>query len=81
MRYFFMKFFIVVIFNSTFLNDDVILKSDVIAGSGAGNLRKGGNKTVDDVLNGLKETTNGKGIARNFESSGDMNKLLRILML
>ena len=29
-----------------------------------------GSKTVEELLNGLTETTNGKGIARNFESIG-----------
>ncbi len=27
-----------------------------------------GSKAIDDLINGLKETTNGKGIARNFEA-------------
>ena len=34
---------------------------------------------INDLIRDLKETTNGKGVVRNFESSGDMNKLLKIL--
>ena len=30
-----------------------------------------GSKTIDDIIDGLPETTNGKGDARNFESTGD----------
>lgn len=37
----------------------------------------GGSKTIDDLINGLKETTNGKGIARNFEASGGYEQTLK----
>ena len=33
--------------------------------------------TIDDLINGLKETTNGKGIARNFEASGGYEQTLK----
>ena len=33
-------------------------------------------KTVDDLINGLRETTNGKGVARNFESFGGYRQTL-----
>ena len=36
-----------------------------------------GSKTVDDLINGLAETTNGKGIARNFEASGGYEQTLK----
>ena len=38
---------------------------------------EGGRKTIDDIINGLPETTNGKGVARNFESTGDFEKTIR----
>ena len=28
-----------------------------------------GSKTIDDIIDGLPETTNGKGVARNFEQT------------
>ena len=34
-------------------------------------------KTIDDVIDGLPETTNGKGVARNFESTGDFEQTIR----
>ena len=36
-----------------------------------------GSTTIDDLINGLKETTNGKGIARNFEASGGYEQTLK----
>ena len=33
--------------------------------------------SVDDLLKGLDETTNGKGVARNFESSGGYEQTLK----
>lgn len=48
-------------------------KADDAAGWGV----EGGNKTIDDLINGLKETTNGKGIARNFEASGGYEQALK----
>ena len=41
------------------------------------NTYKSGNKTVDDLLNNLPDTTNGKGFARNFESTGGFPQTLR----
>lgn len=38
---------------------------------------QGGNKTVEDLISGLKETTNGNGVARNFESSGGYEQTLK----
>ena len=36
-----------------------------------------GSKTIDDIIDGLPETTNGKGVARNFESTGDFEQTIR----
>ena len=36
-----------------------------------------GKTTVDDLLKGLDETTNGKGVARNFESTGGYDQTLK----
>ena len=33
-------------------------------------------KTIDDLINGLRETTNGKGVTRNFESFGGYTQTL-----
>ena len=30
-----------------------------------------------DIIDGLPETTNGKGVARNFESTGDFEQTIR----
>lgn len=38
---------------------------------------KSGRTTVDDLLKGLDETTNGKGVARNFESTGGYDQTLK----
>ena len=38
---------------------------------------KSDSTTIDDLINGLKETTNGKGIARNFEASGGYEQTLK----
>lgn len=38
---------------------------------------EGGSKTIDDIIGNLDETTNGKGIARNFESSGGFDQTLK----
>ena len=40
-------------------------------------VKKSGSKTVDDLLKGLDETTNGKGVARNFESTGGYDRTLK----
>ena len=36
-----------------------------------------GSTSVDDLLKNLVETTNGKGIARNFESTGGYDQTLK----
>ena len=36
-----------------------------------------GSSIVDDIIKGLEETTNGKRIARNFESSGGYERILK----
>lgn len=36
-----------------------------------------GKTTIDDLLKGLDETTNGKGVARNFESTGGYDQTLK----
>ena len=38
---------------------------------------KGGNKSVDDIISGLPENTNGKGVARNFESTGGYEQTIK----
>ena len=38
---------------------------------------KSGKTTIDDLLKGLDETTNGKGVARNFESTGGYDQTLK----
>lgn len=38
---------------------------------------KRGGKTVDELIKGLKETTNGKGVARNFEAVGGYKQTLK----
>ena len=43
----------------------------------AGDLLESGSKTIDDIIDGLPETTNGKGVARNFESTGDFEQTIR----
>ena len=48
-----------------------------INGGMADDLIEGGSKTIDDLIGNLKETTNGKGIARNFESSGGFEQTLK----
>lgn len=38
---------------------------------------KGGSKTIDDIIDNLSETTNGKGVARNFESTGGFDQTIK----
>ena len=38
---------------------------------------KGGSNTIDNLINRLEETTNGKGVARNFEASGGYEQTLK----
>ena len=40
-------------------------------------ISESGSKTIDDIIDGLPETTNGKGVARNFESTGDFEQTIR----
>ena len=51
-----------------------IQKSESSKGDGGG---KSDETTVDDLLEGLEETTNGKGTARNFESTGGYDQTLK----
>ncbi|WP_252250320.1 hypothetical protein [Clostridium sp. ZBS13] len=37
----------------------------------------GVSKAIEDILSGVKETTNGKGVARNFEKSGGYEQTLK----
>ena len=46
-------------------------------GKGGKAVGKSGKTTVDDLLKGLDETTNGKGVARNFESTGGYDQTLK----
>ena len=46
-------------------------------GKGGKAVGKSGKTTVDDLLKGLDETTNGKGVARNFESIGGYDQALK----
>ncbi len=59
--------------------DDLSMASsadELIPVGNADNLVDSDSKAVDDLLNGLEETTNGKGVARNFESSGGYEQTL-----
>ena len=47
------------------------------AAEDAGKVVESGGKTIDDIIDGLPETTNGKGVARNFESTGDFEQTIR----
>ena len=50
------------------------------AGVGAGfmdDVVEGGSKTIDDIIDNLPETTNGKGVARNFESTGGFDQTIK----
>ena len=46
------------------------------SGNGGSEATKGAGKTVDDIINGATETTNKKGVARNFEKSGGFEQTL-----
>ena len=37
---------------------------------------RGGSKSIDDILEGGKETTNNAGVAKNFEKTGGFEKTL-----
>lgn len=37
----------------------------------------GSSKTIDDIIDNLPETTNGKGVARNFESTGGFDQTIK----
>lgn len=45
--------------------------------SGGDDAIKSGNKSIDDLINSMEETTNRKGVARNFESSGGYEQTLK----
>lgn len=47
------------------------------AGKVASALDEGGSKTIDDIIDNLAETTNGKGVARNFESTGGFDQTIK----
>ena len=44
---------------------------------GVGSANGGGSKTIDDIIDNLPETTNGKGVARNFESTGGFDQTIK----
>ncbi len=44
---------------------------------GGGNTGGNGGVTIDEIINSLPETTNGKGVARNFESGGGFDQTIR----
>ena len=37
----------------------------------------GGNKSVNDIISNLPETTNGKGVARNFEATNGFEQTIK----
>lgn len=66
------------------LNSSVQGDADDSAGQSSGNaaksglyLEESGSKTIDDIIDNLPETTNGKGVARNFESTGGFDQTIR----
>ena len=44
---------------------------------GGGNTGGNGSATIDEIIDSLPETTNGKGVARNFESRGGFDQTIR----
>ncbi len=44
---------------------------------GGGSDAGGGSSTIDDIIDNLPETTNGKGVARNFESTGGFEQTIK----
>lgn len=50
---------------------------DILDLRNSGNALKGGSKTIDDIIDKLPETTNGKGVARNFESTGGFDQTIK----
>ena len=55
-------------------------KTPVVTGEGAAGQTGGaeeGSKTINDIIDSLPETTNGKGVARNFESTGGFDQTIR----
>ena len=55
---------------------DIAQKAAMGADAAAGGV-EGSSKTISDIIDNLPETTNGRGIARNFESSGGFNQTLK----
>ena len=56
---------------------DDVAKTESNASGEAETAGEGGGKTIDDIIDGLPETTNGKGVARNFESTGDFDQTIK----
>ena len=44
---------------------------------GGGNTGGNGSATIDEIIDSLPETTNGKGVARDFESRGGFDQTIR----
>ena len=63
----------------------IILQNPQIKGTNSGlnyNLqffadKGGGNKSVNDIISNLPETTNGKGVARNFEATNGFEQTIK----
>ncbi len=55
---------------------DIAKKAAMGADDAAGSI-EGSNKTISDIIDNLPETTNGRGVARNFESAGGFNQTLK----
>lgn len=60
---------------------NAVEKMDAAAGiaddvAAIGNI-EGGSKTIDDIIDSLPETTNGKDVARNFESTGGFDHTIK----
>ena len=58
-------------------NDRCTISGNNNTGDGESGETNVGSKTIEDLLNGLEETTNGKGVARNFEASGGYEQTLK----
>ena len=48
-----------------------------VRGGGGSEALEGGSKTIHDIIDNLPETTNGKGVARNFESTGGFDQTIK----
>ncbi|MFA9466975.1 MAG: RHS repeat-associated core domain-containing protein [Velocimicrobium sp.] len=47
------------------------------AEKGTSKAAKGASNSIDNLIHGVKETTNGKGVARNFEKAGGYSKTVK----